>query len=332
VAKCGAIVSWHWAHLAGADCDRWSEPTGPWHLSWQKAVDPRCVEQPRGAHRADLVGNGGVVIELQHSAISADEIRARENFYGDMIWLFDATHRFRAVESGAWTFFSLGRTKHLPRCRKPVFLDFGDCVVEVASFTDVFPEIHGLGIRRDREWFIERHLSDVITAEVERVRSDDVYPDPWADRSPHRPVGFPTKWSIDGEPRILSAATVMISLVDAPHRRRTVTDEIIESFGDIANGWTKSDLNDMQQLLRGTPVVLDGCLRVMPALPGDVRWRSSGVSPLAVYSLMSQADGHARAGRIPLLKESTKRAIVERTNCGAKAQGMQLWGGRTCRD
>src|SRR5882724_3925211 len=118
VAKCGAINAWHWAHLSVADCDRWSEPTGPWHLSWQNAVDPRCVEMPCGEHRADIVGNGGAVIELQHSAISADEIRAREEFYGDMVWLFDATHRFRAVESGDWAFFSLSRTKYLPRCRK----------------------------------------------------------------------------------------------------------------------------------------------------------------------------------------------------------------------
>ena len=139
VAKCGAINAWHWAHLSVADCDRWSEPTGPWHLSWQNAVDPSCVESPRGEHRADIVGNGGAIIELQHSAISADEIRAREEFYGDMVWLFDATHRFRALESGDWAFFSLGRTKHLPRCRKPVFLDFGDRMVEVASFTNVFP-------------------------------------------------------------------------------------------------------------------------------------------------------------------------------------------------
>ncbi len=33
LAKCGWIKTWHWAHVAGGDCDPWSEPIGPWHLS-----------------------------------------------------------------------------------------------------------------------------------------------------------------------------------------------------------------------------------------------------------------------------------------------------------
>jgi hypothetical protein len=42
-------------------------------------------------HRADIVGNRGVVVELQHSLISNEDVRAREAFYGKMVWLFDAT-------------------------------------------------------------------------------------------------------------------------------------------------------------------------------------------------------------------------------------------------
>ena len=42
-------------------------------------------------HRADIVGNYGTVVELQHSQISPEVIAARESFYGRMVWLFDAS-------------------------------------------------------------------------------------------------------------------------------------------------------------------------------------------------------------------------------------------------
>ncbi len=43
-------------------------------------------------HRADILGNFDVVIELQHSNISIDEIKKREEFYKKMIWIVDANH------------------------------------------------------------------------------------------------------------------------------------------------------------------------------------------------------------------------------------------------
>jgi hypothetical protein len=40
--------------------------------------------------RADIVTASGVVVELQHSPISAETIAEREAFYGRMVWVFDA--------------------------------------------------------------------------------------------------------------------------------------------------------------------------------------------------------------------------------------------------
>jgi len=54
-------------------------------------VRPENVEVVIGNHRADIVGNQSLVIELQHSAISPDEIQEREEFYKNMIWVLDAT-------------------------------------------------------------------------------------------------------------------------------------------------------------------------------------------------------------------------------------------------
>ena len=134
IAKCGQINTHHWAHETRDDCDMWSEPIGPWHLWWQGQVCPGCVEVAKGPHRADIVGNEGVVIELQHSSISAEDIAAREAHYGNMVWLFDATQRFAYLKSGEKAFFSFGQTKHIDLCKKPVFLDFGFDVVEIEQF------------------------------------------------------------------------------------------------------------------------------------------------------------------------------------------------------
>ncbi len=89
LAKCGTTNVWHWAHRA-ADCDPWSEPETEWHREWKSNFPPECQEVVIGNHRADVCV-GGVVVEFQHSPISAEEIREREAFYGNMMWVVDAS-------------------------------------------------------------------------------------------------------------------------------------------------------------------------------------------------------------------------------------------------
>lgn len=91
LAKCGSIKVWHWAHVSGSDCDPWSEGETEWHLSWKAEVVPEAQEVTMKPHRADIVGNRGVVVELQHSPISVEEIAERERFYRRMMWVFDAS-------------------------------------------------------------------------------------------------------------------------------------------------------------------------------------------------------------------------------------------------
>lgn len=88
IAKCGNIVSWHWAHKS-RDCDLWSEPESEWHVNWKKQFPIAWQERTMGPHRAD-VGTANGVIEFQRSPISADEIQEREQFYGSMIWVVSA--------------------------------------------------------------------------------------------------------------------------------------------------------------------------------------------------------------------------------------------------
>lgn len=131
LAKCGAIVAWHWAHVGQDDCDPWSEEFNPWHRQWQELVPEPSREVTMGHHRADIVAANGTVVELQHSYLSPDEIRERETFYGRMIWVFDAT---TAVEEGRLSIRRRGgyvsfRWKHprksVANCRRSVLLDLG---------------------------------------------------------------------------------------------------------------------------------------------------------------------------------------------------------------
>ena len=102
VAKCGSIVRWHWAHRA-ADCDPWYEPMSDWHRAWQDRFPREQTEvvmrRDGEHHRADVVLGHGGVLELQASAISAEDIARRERFYGHMAWLFrcDWTDRLQVT-------------------------------------------------------------------------------------------------------------------------------------------------------------------------------------------------------------------------------------------
>jgi hypothetical protein len=91
------------------------------------------VEVPVGNHRADVRSPDGLVIEFQHSSLSVDEIRERENHYGRMLWVFDAIDAYQCdrlnLRRPNERYRSL-RWKHPRRsilhCARPVFLDLGD--------------------------------------------------------------------------------------------------------------------------------------------------------------------------------------------------------------
>lgn len=100
-SKCGSINVWHWAHVSLVDCDLWGEPESEWHLNWKSGLPPDWIEVPLSEngekHRADIRLPNGVVIELQHSSISVEEISIRERFYNKMVWIFDVTDAANAV-------------------------------------------------------------------------------------------------------------------------------------------------------------------------------------------------------------------------------------------
>ena len=93
IPKCGEIKAWHWAHKSLRDCDTWAEPEGDWHYGWKKLAGLEntevVIKKDDRVHRADIKTPGGLVIELQHSPLSTADVRDREDFYKNMIWVVD---------------------------------------------------------------------------------------------------------------------------------------------------------------------------------------------------------------------------------------------------
>lgn len=320
IAKCGSTKAHHWAHESIDDCDPWSEHVGPWHLSWQDPVQDEFVEVTIAPHRADIRNPAGTVIELQHSSLSPEDIARREAFYGDMVWVFDATERFPAMPSGDRGFFSLERTEHIKACRKKVFLDCGQYIIEVESFTSVLDKFSGFGRLRHRGWFASEHLAGCMRPDwtPPEATSNPKSADWWRGKQPWRLTDFPSMWRdpATGNEILLPQTTLYIPLNykwrDHPG---PVWSDVISDHPEIANGWSVEDLREMLILLNGTPMILVGQLRVMPARAEHINVTQTVG---AIRHLLGKAQVHMDQGRIPILRPETQQGLV------AKAQQHEI--------
>jgi len=99
VPKCGEIVIHHWAHRGDDNCDPWWQGETDWHRGWKSLFPAEwcevSFERDGVKHRADVVTPKGV-IEFQHSPLSLEAIRDREEFYGPMYWVFHAQEAYEA--------------------------------------------------------------------------------------------------------------------------------------------------------------------------------------------------------------------------------------------
>jgi len=306
IARCGEHRTWHWAHRARADCDAWAEPVGPWHRGWQSLARPESVEVTLGLHRADIVGDDGVVIELQHSPIHAAVIGERERYYGRMVWLFDATGgRWPMLVSGPRVFFALGGATSVATCREPVVLDCGATLVEVEAFTTALGGLSGFGMLRERRWFVERYLRETVLHPVSAMtfppaeaRSEDA----WPERKPYRLMEQATDWLDDaGNVVRLPSGTPYLPADQewaSPRLGRLpVWCEVIDRHAELAGGWTRGDFRAMKALFGASARILAGRLRLVPRPVHELSPPDEAVAE----DWLAQAEGHLRAGRLPLL-------------------------------
>jgi len=127
IAKCGTLVTWHWAHEV-QDCDPWSEPESEWHHFWKRRLMAHgaAIEVVIPPHRADALVRNGPIIELQATFLSAEDIAEREAFYGPkMVWLYRC-HWMDRVHFGKRGFWWKHAAKSLTTHRRPVFWHNGD--------------------------------------------------------------------------------------------------------------------------------------------------------------------------------------------------------------
>lgn len=98
LARCGAEKVWHWAHQSGSNCPAAVGET-EWHLSWKNLANDNEIEVCLPAwpnNRADIcldLGDDYLVVELQHSGITASTIKQRETIYQNMVWVVDVRNR-----------------------------------------------------------------------------------------------------------------------------------------------------------------------------------------------------------------------------------------------
>ena len=198
--KCGEIKIWHWAHKPRATCT-YSDGETDWHLSWKKLVVPAACEVKIGNHRADIVGNKGIVIELQASPIDPGTIAERERHYGEMLWVFNAFPFAANVDLREKGDFLSFRWKwprlSMSHCEAPIFWDFGIWPRQPRAMVKAAPEpkrvemlrvkklgnetpCGGWGTRLTKQGFIWKYLSDwlpgkaVVSSKAERREMDDI--------------------------------------------------------------------------------------------------------------------------------------------------------------
>jgi competence protein CoiA len=147
IPRCGEIVAWHWAHYARPECDPWWEPESRWHRTWKERVGPECREVVMGDHRADIRLPTGVVIELQASSLAPADIRAREQFYGRMGWIWkagDFAERLYFRHRDGFISFRWDRPRPmLYAIRRPLFWDLEDGTL--FHVKRLYPHRPGLG-------------------------------------------------------------------------------------------------------------------------------------------------------------------------------------------
>ncbi|KAA9324938.1 competence protein CoiA [Adhaeribacter soli] len=94
IAKCGEIYVKHWQHSSLKECDSWHEPETLWHRNWKSNFPESwrevIVYKFEKKHIADIQTPNGLVIEFQNSSISTATIKAREEFYQNILWVVNA--------------------------------------------------------------------------------------------------------------------------------------------------------------------------------------------------------------------------------------------------
>jgi hypothetical protein len=189
---------YHFAHPKGTEClDSWNYDMSEWHSSWQNQFPEEMQEvvltNNNEKHRADvLIENKKLVIEFQHSNLSSEEFRERNEFYNscgyDVIWLFDVSERnidcYKFSHQYKWKWGTTTLSGFYPPCEKKITVffqfdnapfdnDFEEGVIEKYSWCPLGTE--RISIFRTEErisyspyefvCFLKKDINDVVRKE-----------------------------------------------------------------------------------------------------------------------------------------------------------------------
>ena len=144
-----------------------------WHLAHQNRIKDDYLEIPIGNNRADIRNLDNVVIELQNSPISKEEIREREKAYGNMVWIFNFFKNDISItkQDGRLLYFDITKgPMYMFDVRKQLFLDEGKigmleviehkkkkCIAKVWTLEEIDQYLFKGILKDDADKRLERH-------------------------------------------------------------------------------------------------------------------------------------------------------------------------------
>lgn len=147
IARKGDIKIHHYAHAKDSNCliKHDGDNKTAWHILWQNIAKPEYLEKfmktETEKHIADVVNEDKLVIEIQHSNISWEDIEARENFYGNMIWILDGTGGLKRdctyfITANNYGIIQIRTIKFWDNINKKAFIDTGLNMFEIIKKID----------------------------------------------------------------------------------------------------------------------------------------------------------------------------------------------------
>lgn len=156
ILRDGDIRVAHFAHRANGCVDSWHYDMSEWHRQMQSHFSPcyqEVVVRSEGqVHRADILKDD-IVVEFQHSPITAEEFCERNNFYTSLglrvAWVFDVNEERK---NGNLTWYDATGNQNMMKWKYPKqILREGPTPKEKAGNIAVFLAWRGEGKNEDKD-------------------------------------------------------------------------------------------------------------------------------------------------------------------------------------